>query len=270
VRAFFLSNALLRSAPVVASAVLHVGVAAGLAMGAGGHGRAPAGDVPTTIEIELAPAEVTPPTPPAPAAPAAAREVDPEPRDVTPPPTHTHDYPVPPSHDAQPHDPSIVHDHDAPPAPSADPTPAAASPAITSDAPAELPRFTLASGSGAPSAAHRVASSGTGTGATGGVAASPEPVLPESAVSVAATLMARAAAAYPPAARMDDLEADVPLEIVVDTTGSVVDARVLARAGSGFDESALAAIRRYRFSPAQREGRPVRVRMRWSVQFRLR
>ena len=36
------------------------------------------------------------------------------------------------------------------------------------------------------------------------------------------------------------------------------------------DASALAAIRRYRFSPARVGGQPVRVRMRWSVQFRLR
>ena len=32
---------------------------------------------------------------------------------------------------------------------------------------------------------------------------------------------------------------------------------------------ALNAIRLYRFSPALRAGRPVRVRMRWTIQFRL-
>ena len=43
----------------------------------------------------------------------------------------------------------------------------------------------------------------------------------------------------------------------------------LRRAGYGLDEAALQAIRAYRFSPALRAGHPVRVRMRWTIQFRL-
>ena len=60
------------------------------------------------------------------------------------------------------------------------------------------------------------------------------------------------------------------LEIVVDAGGHVMDARVTKRAGFGFDDAALAAVRTYRFAPAQHEGRAVGVRMRWSVSFRLR
>ena len=85
-----------------------------------------------------------------------------------------------------------------------------------------------------------------------------------------AKLVTSVTAGYPVDARADDVEGDVGLEIVVDATGQVVDARVVKRAGHGFDESALAAIRRYRFAPAQREGRNVRVRMPWTVNFRLR
>jgi len=72
-----------------------------------------------------------------------------------------------------------------------------------------------------------------------------------------------------PEARSNEAEADVSLEIVVDTTGAVREARPLSRAGLGFEESALAAIRGYRFSPALKDGHAVRVRMRWTVQFRL-
>jgi TonB family protein len=67
----------------------------------------------------------------------------------------------------------------------------------------------------------------------------------------------------------------VPLEIVVDTSGSVVEARVARSGAAGpgadlFEQAALAAIRSFRFAPAEVAGRPVRVRMRWPVQFRLR
>jgi TonB family protein len=74
---------------------------------------------------------------------------------------------------------------------------------------------------------------------------------------------------YPDLARAADVEADVPLELVVDEVGAVIDAHVLRPAGLGLDAAALAAVRRYRFTPAERAGRPVRVRMRWSVEFRL-
>jgi len=45
---------------------------------------------------------------------------------------------------------------------------------------------------------------------------------------------------------------------------------VLRPAGYGLDEEAVRAMRAYRFSPARRDGLPVRVRMPWTVQFRLR
>jgi protein TonB len=97
-----------------------------------------------------------------------------------------------------------------------------------------------------------------------------EPTLSEAEVSVAARLIASAPLVYPPRARAAEVEASVSVEIVVDTRGRVVDARLLVPAGYGLDEAALAAVRSYRFSPAKRLGEPVRVRMRWSVLFRLR
>jgi TonB family protein len=89
-------------------------------------------------------------------------------------------------------------------------------------------------------------------------------------VTVRARLMHGALPSYPPLAHSEQMEASVPLELVVSADGAVVDARVLEPAGHGFDASALAAVRRYRFSPAQRDGHPVRVRMRWVVDFKIR
>jgi periplasmic protein TonB len=94
--------------------------------------------------------------------------------------------------------------------------------------------------------------------------------VPEREVNVPARLLSSSPLVYPPAARQAEIETDLPVEIVVDTEGRVASARSLTRAGYGLDEAALAAIRTYRFSPAVRAGRAVRVRMRWLVQFRLR
>ncbi|MEO6575623.1 MAG: energy transducer TonB, partial [Polyangiaceae bacterium] len=107
------------------------------------------------------------------------------------------------------------------------------------------------------------------TQASVGAAESNQPV-PEAAVNVPARLVSSAPPIYPAAARAAEVEADVALELVLDSTGHVADAKVTRSAGYGLDRSALDAIRGYRFSPAQKDGRPVRVRMHWTVQFRLR
>ncbi|MFO0738213.1 MAG: TonB family protein [Labilithrix sp.] len=98
----------------------------------------------------------------------------------------------------------------------------------------------------------------------------PETTYGEDEVSTPATLLSNVDATYPTEAWSSGVEADVPVEIVVDARGSVVSARVVTRAGHGFDDAALASIRSYRFAAAQRDGRAVRVRVRWSIQFRLR
>lgn len=85
-----------------------------------------------------------------------------------------------------------------------------------------------------------------------------------------ARLLSSKAAVYPAAASVQGIEADVPLELVVDEAGGVLDARTKTRAGYGFDEAALEAVRGYRFAPARRRGRSVRVRLSWTVNFRLR
>jgi protein TonB len=74
---------------------------------------------------------------------------------------------------------------------------------------------------------------------------------------------------YPEAARRDGLEGDVRLELTVSERGAVTEVRLLAPAGHGFDEVAPAAARRIVFRPAERGGRPVAVRIQWTLKFRL-
>jgi TonB family protein len=178
-------------------------------------------------------------------------------------PTHTHPYPVPADHDATPHDPSLVHvfggASPVPPSPQPSPEPVVA-------APEAMPRFTVVVGAepATGSATHAAGAAGPAVD----VAGEGDP-LPEQGVSSPARAVLRVLPVYPAEARGQGIEADVPLEIVVSATGAVESARPLQHAGLGLEAAAVNAIRQFRFAPAQHDGHPVRVRMRWTMQFRL-
>lgn len=92
----------------------------------------------------------------------------------------------------------------------------------------------------------------------------------EGAADIPAKLVWGTPPSYTGAAEAAGVEADVPLEIVIDGTGSVLGARSLRHVGYGLDEVALSAVRSYRFSPAHRGGKAVAIRMHWSMRFQLR
>jgi periplasmic protein TonB len=145
--------------------------------------------------------------------------------------------------------------------PSAD-APQQASPAETSEQ--GMPSFDLPSGQGAEGAHGAVSASGTGAHP----AADDAPV-PEQGVSSPARLARGGTPPYPPDGRAQGIEGDVPLELVVSAAGVVESVRVLEAIGYGLDEAAVTAMRAYRFSPALKDGHAVRVRMRWTMQFRI-
>jgi len=76
-------------------------------------------------------------------------------------------------------------------------------------------------------------------------------------------------AAYPEAAQAQALEGDVPLELTIETDGSVSEARVKSPQGSGFDEAATEAGLKLKFSPATVDGTPRRVKIAFLFPFRL-
>ncbi len=75
-------------------------------------------------------------------------------------------------------------------------------------------------------------------------------------------------AVYPASAREVGFTGTVLLELVVDATGAVSDARVVNSVGHGLDEAALEAVRRFSFRPATRDGRAVAARIRYAYVFR--
>lgn len=77
-------------------------------------------------------------------------------------------------------------------------------------------------------------------------------------------------AEYPAAAQEAKIEAAVELELTIAADGVVTDARVVTPVGQGFDEAALAAVQRFTFVPAKRNGEPIPARIRYRYVFELR
>src|SRR4029453_805834 len=75
---------------------------------------------------------------------------------------------------------------------------------------------------------------------------------------------------YPPEAEAQKLEGRVVLSIDISATGEVTRAEVVEPAGHGFDEAAPAAIRQFRFIPAEIDGKPSAVRITYAYDFVLR
>jgi len=91
----------------------------------------------------------------------------------------------------------------------------------------------------------------------------------EAPVFVAPKLTEKATPVYPPEALEAGLEASVMLELILDGEGRVTSAKVLAPAGHGFDEAAMEAALRLRFSPGTADGKPVSVKVTYRMTFKL-
>src|SRR5690606_19524587 len=76
-------------------------------------------------------------------------------------------------------------------------------------------------------------------------------------------------AVYPKPALDAGIEADVLLKVTVGSDGAVSDAEVVESVGDGFDEAATAAVERFVFTPAQRNGRSIAAVTSYLYRFRL-
>lgn len=104
----------------------------------------------------------------------------------------------------------------------------------------------------------------------GGTEALDQLVMTDSAVDVPPRPLVQQKPAYPARARAKGITGQVTLEFVIDRDGRVETPEVAEATPSGvFDDAALEALRRWRFTPATYKGQPVRVRRRLTLRFEL-
>ncbi len=76
-------------------------------------------------------------------------------------------------------------------------------------------------------------------------------------------------AEYPAEAAAQGLTASVRFLVTIAEDGGVADVQPTEAAGHGFDEAALAAVRQFRFSPAEVDGKPAPVQVEYVYHFTL-
>ncbi|MCA3013288.1 MAG: TonB family protein [Myxococcaceae bacterium] len=86
----------------------------------------------------------------------------------------------------------------------------------------------------------------------------------------APALLERVEATFPPELLDAGVGGTVVMQLDLGADGSVTDAQVVQSAGAAFDREALAAVRRFRFTPAEVDFVPAPVRIQFSYQFFFR
>jgi periplasmic protein TonB len=95
----------------------------------------------------------------------------------------------------------------------------------------------------------------------------PQPLTPD---MVRPVLVSKVEPVYPQAARVARMQGRVVVEAVIGLDGRVESAVVLSSSNGLFDEAALAAVRKWTYTPAKMNGSPVRVYFTVQVSFVLR
>lgn len=125
------------------------------------------------------------------------------------------------------------------------------------------------SGSGGENAASGSGTgSGAGSGAGGGGADGP--IASTFGSGDGPRFADRVLPRYPMLARELGREGIVLLQLIIDEKGRLVDVQLVKKAGSGFDEEALRAVRSSTFRPAIRNGRAVSCKAQLPVRFVMR
>ncbi len=81
------------------------------------------------------------------------------------------------------------------------------------------------------------------------------------------TVVEHVDAVYPQDKLAQAIDTNVEVLVTVERNGTVGDAQIAVSGGEAFDAAALAAVRRWRFSPATRSGAPIRARIRVPFHF---
>jgi protein TonB len=199
------------------------------------------------LELDVVPA---PPPPPPPAPPVEQQPIQPAPVD----------HPAPPTPRETP--PKVM---PAPvPGPPATPGPPSPQPGVPTPEPVFGADIDSSStGTMAVTPGNTLAPAGTGgTGAsqpTGPVG--PPPIAPAYEVTRMPIPLGRCTGRYTDEARKAAVEGTVTLDLVVDPDGTTRDVTVVSGLPHGLSDAAVAALRACRFTPGERKGEPVAVRV---------
>ncbi|GAB6088906.1 energy transducer TonB [Spirochaeta dissipatitropha] len=117
---------------------------------------------------------------------------------------------------------------------------------------------------GSAAAVHSATGDSNGAGGSRGTV-----FLPIYQVDSRPEIIQRADLVYPEAARRQNREGSVVIELDLTQSGSIESHRFIRSAGHGFDEAALAMLMQSSFSPAYVGQRAVAVRARFTINFRL-
>lgn len=74
---------------------------------------------------------------------------------------------------------------------------------------------------------------------------------------------------YPEGMKRQGVSGVVAVSIVIDETGSVISATVAKSSQSEFEPSAVAAVKKWKFKPAQKDGSPVKMKVTVPIRFNL-
>ena len=90
-----------------------------------------------------------------------------------------------------------------------------------------------------------------------------------SGFDTAPRLLRKVEAAYSEEARKAKFQGHVVVDVEVNTSGQVTNPRVFRSLGLGLDETAIEAIKQWKFAPALKDGKPVSVHVQVEMDFRL-
>lgn len=120
----------------------------------------------------------------------------------------------------------------------------------------------MASGAGAQSSGQPGGRGGSGTHADG-------PVEVAFGAAGGPRFLHRVMPSYPPFARKQEREGTVLLRVTISAEGHVLNVEILQKAGSGFDEAAVKAVRESVFAPARKDGKAVSCKAVLPIRFEL-
>lgn len=74
---------------------------------------------------------------------------------------------------------------------------------------------------------------------------------------------------YPHNLKRDGVSGMVAVKVELDETGSVVNCAVSKSSNPGFDEAAISAVRNWKFTPAKKDGAPVKISFVIPIKFNI-